>query len=100
MKKSFNLLCAALMALVMTVPAQANEQLTIYPGVGSSNYVPFRNIDFQSSGMHSQLIYPAEQVAAMVGQQINSVTFYLTDGLMADGGQLVVKMGETEFLTQ
>ena len=96
MKKSFKLLCAALMALAMFVPAQANEQLTIYPGVGSSNYVPFRNIDFQSSGMHSQLIYPAEQVAAMVGQQINSVTFYLTDGLMADGGQLVVKMGETE----
>ena len=99
MKKSFKLLSAALMALAMFVPAQANEQLTIYPGVGSSNYVPFRNIDFQSTGMHSQLIYPAEQVAAMAGQQINSVTFYLTDGLMADGGQLVVKMGETETAT-
>ena len=99
MKKSFKLLSAALMALAMFVPAQANEQLTIYPGVGSSNYVPFWNIDFQSTGMHSQLIYPAEQVAAMAGQQINSVTFYLTDGLMADGGQLVVKMGETETAT-
>ena len=96
MKKSFKLLCAALMALVMTVPAQANDQLTIYGGSGSSTYVPFRNIDFQDNGMHSQLIYPAEKLTEMVGQQINTVTFYLNEGLYADGGQLVVKMGETE----
>ena len=95
MKKSFKLLSAALMALAMFMPAQANETLTVYPGVGSSSYVPFRNIDFQDNGMHSQLIYPADQLVEMTGQQINSVTFYLTDGMMADGGQLAVKMGET-----
>jgi hypothetical protein len=99
MKKSFKLLFAALMTLAMIVPAQANDQLTIYNGVGSSSYVPFRNIDFQDNGMHSQLIYPANALTEMVGQQINSVTFYLTSGLMADGGQLVVKMGETETAT-
>ena len=99
MKKSFKLMFAALMALAMIVPAQANEQLTVCNGNGSSSYVPFRNIDFQEYGMHSQLIYPADALAEMVGQQINSVTFYLTAGLMADGGQLVVKMGETETAT-
>jgi len=101
MKKSFKLLSAVLMALAMFVPAQANETLTIYDGVGSSNYVPFRNIDFQDNGMHSQLIYPAEQISVMAGQQINSVTFYLKDesGMMADGGKLLVKMGETDRAT-
>ena len=95
MKKFLSIFAMAIVAFA----AMANETLTIYDAVGSSNYVPFRNIDFQSTGMHSQLIYPAEQLAAMNGQQINSVTFYLTDGLMADGGQLVVKMGETQTAT-
>ena len=97
MKKSFKLFAAALMALAMFVPAQANETLTVCEGTNSSMYVPFRNIDFQEQGMHTQFIYPAEMVAAMNGQQINSVTFFLNgDGLYAKDGQLVVKMGETD----
>ena len=97
MKKSFKLFAAALMALAMFVPAQANETLTVCEGTNSSMYVPFRNIDFQDQGMHTQFIYPAEMVEAMNGQQINSVTFFLNgDGLYAKDGQLVIKMGETD----
>ena len=98
MKKSFKLFVAALMTLALFVPAQANETLTVCEGTGNSSmYVPFRNLDFQDAGMHSQLIYPAEMVAAMNGQQINSVTFFLNgDGLYAKDGKLVVKMGETD----
>ena len=46
--------------------------------------------------MHSQLIYPAEMVAAMNGQNINSVVFYLNGGLLAKDGRLVVSVGETD----
>ncbi len=98
MKKSFKLLSAALMALAMFVPAQA-ETLTICNASNTSSYVPFRNIDAQDSGTHTQFIYPAEMVADMDGQQINSVVFYLTDGLMAKDGQIVVSMGETDNVT-
>ena len=100
MKKSFKLFAAALMVLAMFVPAQANDVLTICEGTNSSSYVPFRNIDFQDDGMHTQLIYPAEMITAMSGQSINSVVFYLrNNGMYAQGGLLVVKMGETDNAT-
>ncbi len=98
MKKSFKLLAAALMALAMVVPAQANDQLTICNDTRTSSYIPFRPIDFQDEGMHSQLIYPAEMISAMAGQQINSIKFYLSesDGMYGADGLLLVKMGETD----
>ncbi|MBR5170211.1 MAG: dockerin type I repeat-containing protein [Muribaculaceae bacterium] len=101
MKKCFKLFAAALMALTMFMPAQANEELTICNGNTTSSYIPFKPIDFQDAGMHSQLIYPAELLTEMNGQQINSITFYLqdTDGMYAADGQLVVKMGETDNTT-
>lgn len=95
MKNCFKVFFAALMALAMFVPAQANEELTICNDNRTSSYIPFRPIDFQDDGMHSQLIYPAEKLAEMNGQQINSIKFYLQDGMYAANGQLLVKMGET-----
>ena len=96
MKKSFKLFAAAIFALTSFVSAQAVETLTVCDANNTSNYVPFWNQDFQST-MHSQLIYPADMLADMSGQQINSVTFFLKDdGLYADGGMLVIKMGETD----
>ena len=94
MKNCFKLFAAALLTLALSVPALANETLTVCEGTNSSHYVPFSNLDFQSA-MHSQLIYPADMLDNMVGQQINTVTFYLNGTMHADGGQLVVKMGET-----
>ena len=98
MKKKFKLLSASLMALALTVPAQALT-LTVCDSTNTSNYVPFRNIDVQDTGTHSQFIYPADMVADMNGQQINSVVFYLNGGLMAKDGQIVVSMGETDNAT-
>lgn len=95
MKKCFKLFVAALMSLALSVSAMANEALTVCEGTNTSHYVPFSNLDYQSGNMHSQLIYPAATLAAMSGQQINTVTFYLNGTLHADGGMLVVKMGET-----
>lgn len=98
MKKGFKLFAAALMALATFVPAQANEELTICDDSRTSSYIPFRPIDFQDNGMHSQLIYPAEKLTAMAGQQINSVKFYLQDeaGMYGSDGLLLVQMGETD----
>lgn len=96
MKKCFKLFAAALMASAMVVPAQADEILTICDGGRTSSYIPFKPTDFIDEGMHSQLIYPAELISAMSGEQLNSITFYLQDGMYASGGQLLVKMGETD----
>ena len=94
MKKFLSIFALALVALA----AMATEQLTICDANNTSNYVPFWNLDYQEPGMHSQFIYPAEMLTAMNGMEINSVTFYVQDsqGLMANGGKLIVKIGETD----
>lgn len=99
MKKISKLFAAALLALAVVVPAQANETLTVCDGTYTSSYVPFRNIDVQDDGTHTQFIYPAPFLAEMNGQLINSVVFYLTEGLYAQDGQIVVSMGETDNAT-
>lgn len=96
MKKSFKLLSAVLMACAMFVPAQANETLLVCDGTSTSAYLPIKNNFYDTQGSHSQMIYPAEQLAAMNGQAINSVTFYSSSALNMDGGVLAVSMGETE----
>ena len=96
MKKSFKLLSAVLMACAMFVPAQANETLLVCDGTSTSAYLPIKNNYYDTQGSHSQMIYPAEQLAAMNGQAINSVTFYSSSALNMDGGVLAVSMGETE----
>ena len=84
------------MACAMFVPAQANETLLVCDGTSTSAYLPIKNNYYDTQGSHSQMIYPAEQLAAMNGQAINSVTFYSSSALNMDGGVLAVSMGETE----
>ena len=98
MKKGFKFLSAALMALAMFVPAQA-ETLTVCNDTYSSGYLPVQGSYYDTPGSHSQLIYPAADLAEMNGQSINSITFYAKEGMKMNGGQLRVMMGESESAT-
>lgn len=95
MKKSFKLLSAALMALAMVAPAQA-ETLNVFHGTTGTSYViPIHSTYYDTPGTKSQVIYPASALTAMTGQQINSITFYANDGIQMDGGLFSVSIGET-----
>ena len=96
MKKSFKLLFAALMALAMFVPAQA-ETLSLYDGPNWSNKAPFNGMYFDTAGNKTQVLYPAADLTDMVGKQITGITFYTDEnGCPIDGGLLNISLGETD----
>ncbi len=96
MKKSFKLLFAALMALAMFVPAQA-ETLNLYDGSSWSNKAPFNGMYFDVAGNKTQVLYPAADLTDMVGKQITGITFYTDEnGCPIDGGLLNISLGETD----
>lgn len=96
MKKSFKLLSAALMALAVVVPVQA-ETLSVFSNTtGTNEYIPIHSTYYDTPGTKSQVIYPASALTAMVGQPINGITFYANDGIQMDGGQFSVSLGEAE----
>ena len=96
MKKSFKLLSAALMALAMCVSAQANE-LTLFDGGAVSENIPFRATYYDWAPYLGQVIYPADALTAMVGEDISAMKFYIANenGNVMDGGKLAVYVGTT-----
>ena len=95
MTKCFQLLSATLVALAMTVPAQGNNQLTVFDGDWNTNTVPINMVYLDEVGTHSQVIYPAADLSAMTNEAINSMKFYLSEPLTVSGGQIVISVGET-----
>lgn len=96
MKKSFKLFSAALMAMAMFVPAQA-ETLTVYDGTDYLAAVPFNGSWVDEVGNKTQVLFPAADLTAMVGKTITAMTFYTEpEGCKLDGGLLDISLGETE----
>ncbi len=96
MKKFLSL---AVLALVGSVVAVNAETLTVCDGTNTNFSLPLKNTYYDTQGSHSQMIYPAADLAAMNGQQINSMMFYASDVLNMDGGSVVVSLGESESAT-
>ena len=96
MKKSFQLLSAALIALASFVPAQA-ATLLVNDGTNTNYNVPIEGQYADTEGCAVQTIYPEAQVAPMTGAFITSMTFYIADanGNALDGGKLAVSVGTT-----
>ena len=96
MKKSVKLMTAAFIALASFVPAQA-ETLTVYDGTDYLAAVPFNGSWVDEVGNKTQVLFPAEDLTAMVGKTITSITFYTEpEGCKLDGGLLNISLGETE----
>lgn len=107
MKKGFKLFAAVLTALSAFVPAQAAE-LTVFEGNASTNTIPINVYWLDNAGTQTQVIYPAEALTEMVGRPINSMKFYTTSELDANGGTINVSLAIVdqvqfninEFITQ
>jgi len=98
MKKGLKLMSAALMALAMSVPAQA-ETLTVYNGQDYNNLVPLYGGYYDTQNMASQMIYQEADLEAMQGAMITSLKFYVfypETGNPLNGGKLGVSIGTTE----
>ena len=96
MKNISKLFFAALFALAMFVPAQA-ETLTLYDAGDYLAGVPFNGSWVDEVGNKTQVLFPAADLTAMVGKNITAITFYTEpEGCKLDGGLLDISLGETE----
>ena len=92
MKKLFTLVAAAMMLF-----SASAETLTVYDGTDYLAAVPFNGSWVDEVGNKTQVLFPAEDLTAMVGKTITSMTFYTEpEGCKLDGGLLNISLGETE----
>ena len=96
MNKCFRLMFVALLVICCATVAHADD-LTVYDGTQVSPYVPLPTAQYREATTRGQVIYPAEELAAMAGQSINGFTLYVNDeGCKMNGGTLRVSMGEVD----
>ncbi|MBR5169586.1 MAG: hypothetical protein IKW85_03370 [Muribaculaceae bacterium] len=73
------------------------NNLTVFDGTQVSPYVPLPTANYNVPGTRGQVIYPASELTAMVGQPISAITLYVNnEGCKMNGGALRVSMGEVE----
>ena len=92
MKKFFAFAAAAMMMF----SASANS-LSLYNYESESYFVPINSMWYDTDGNQTQVLYPAADLTAMVGQEIKAITFYTDeDGIKMNGGKMEIYMGETD----
>ena len=91
MKKFFTLIAA-----LMVLSASA-KTLTVNDGTDYLAAVPFNGSWVDQVGNKTQVLFPAADLADMVGKEIKSITFYTEpEGCKLDGGLLAISLGETD----
>ena len=91
MKKIFFFLMLLTGLATMTVSAQ--QTLTVADGTTTNGYVPVYGY-YEDAFLQSQTIYPASLLTSMVGEPIQSMTFYLTSSAILTS-TFAVKVGTT-----
>lgn len=96
-KKRNSILLVLLLMLAAAMPSKANNQLTVFDdGDEFSNTSPINLVYIDEVGTRCQVIFPADALAEMNGEPINSMTFYVADeGITINGGRVRVSIAET-----
>ena len=90
-------MCVTLVMIGCTAAIAHAGTLTVFDGNQVSPYVPLPTAEYNESGTRGQVIYPAAELTAMVGESIRGITLYVNDeGCKMNGGALRVSMGEVE----
>ena len=91
MKKFFTFAAA-----MMMLSASAGT-LSLYDGTNYSPMAPFNGPNSWRVDTKTQVLYPAADLTAMVGQEITAITFYTeSEGLTLNGGLMNISLGETD----
>jgi hypothetical protein len=83
MKKFIKMMLLSALMLLPWV-TQAQQTLTVADGTVTNEYVPIYGW-YTDNFNRDQIIYPADSLTAMVGQSINSMTFYSSDASVSFG---------------
>ena len=93
MKKS--LLLITLMVLLTPWALKADE-LTVFEGTNTNNYVPFNGV-YADYGTRGQFIIPADSLAAITGGTISQITFYSSQATLSYDQEVTVYMAEVSY---
>ena len=89
MKQSFSLtkskLLLALFALLMGASPTWADELTVYDGTNTNEYIPLYGYYADTKGMQSEFILPASDLASIDGAKISGLTFYTSDASASFG---------------
>ena len=69
--------------------------ITVCDGTQTNNYIPVYGLYYDEYNQINQMIYPASLLTDMVGNTINSLTFYARNNFTLTGGQFNIKLGTT-----
>ncbi len=98
MKTTRNLLLSAAMA-ASAVAALPAAEITVNSGSSTNGYVPFHFYYLDNAKCKTQVIYPADGLRAMAGENIREILFYLDDsGFERDwnASAMILSIGETD----
>lgn len=99
MGKRFSTLKVMLVALFLMPLALSAQSLTVHNGTGTNSFIPIYG-SYVDMGIHSQFIYPASELQAMVGKEITQLTFYSSRTVAFNfTSTFNVQMGEPTFST-
>jgi len=97
MNRNLRFLLASLVAIWCCVGVAHADNVTVFDGTQVSPYVPLPTASYNEPGTRGQVIYPASELTAMVGQPIRSITLYVNnEGCKMSGGALRISMTEVE----
>lgn len=89
LKKSKLLLLTLLTIIVGVSPAWAQEELTVYDGTSTNQYVPIYGYYADESSLKGEVLYPASTLADMAGADISALKFYTSDANVSWGALTV-----------
>ncbi len=75
--RRFTLLFATLLSLFWVTQVKADE-ITVYDGTGTNNYLPLYGYYADTKGVISEFIIPSSQLTALSGETIEQLVFYLS----------------------
>ena len=89
MKQSFSLtksrLLLVLFALLIGASPTWADELTVYDGTNTNEYIPLYGYYADTKGMQSEFILPASDLASIDGAKISGLTFYTSDASASFG---------------
>ena len=70
-------LAFAALLLAPTLASATTDSLTVADGTSTSPYIPIYGF-YVDAAQHNQIVYPADSLSAMAGQNITGLTFYMS----------------------
>ena len=98
MKKFLTFLTLLTAISWLPIGVHAQEELTVADGTTTNEYFPVYSW-YGDADVKTQMVYPADMLAGMVGSEISGMTFYVSSGSYSIEGDVTVSLGTVDNFT-